>query len=442
MSDWFGVLPERWEQRKINELFTERREKVSDTDFSPLSVSKGGIVPQIATVAKSNAGDNRKKVCQGDFVINSRSDRRGSSGVSIHDGSVSLINIVLQPRKAENKRYFHYLLRNHFFIEEYYRNGRGIVADLWTTRYAEMKGITLPLPPREEQDQIVRYLDWKVSQINKLINAKKKQIAHLQEQKQAVINTAVTKGLDPGAEMKDSGVDWLGKIPADWTVERLGQHFSVNKAIAGKEGYPVFSITQQGLKVKDISVNEGQMATSYDKYQFVRPGNFAMNHMDLLTGFVGIAKELGVTSPDYRVFQLLNTETCSPDYYLLVFQLCYYRRIFYGFGRGAATKGRWRMPKTAFLNFFIPRPSIEEQVQIAEYVNVHCGKIDQAIVRFEQQISLFIEYRTRLISDVVTGKLDVRNISVPDYEAVEETAGIIVDETEEMEGEADADEYA
>ena len=113
---WYGELPERWETYKVSELFIERCEKVSDTDFTPLSVSKGGVVPQITTVAKSNAGDNRKLVKKGDFAINSRSDRRGSSGISNHDGSVSLINIVLTPRSETNGKYWHYLLKSHNFI--------------------------------------------------------------------------------------------------------------------------------------------------------------------------------------------------------------------------------------------------------------------------------------------------------------------------------------
>jgi type I restriction enzyme S subunit len=209
VSEWFGALPERWESRKVNELFVERREKVSDTDFAPLSVSKGGTIPQIANVAKSNAGDNRKLVRRGDFAINSRSDRRGSSGVSELDGSVSLINIVLTSRGETNGRYWHYLLRSHNFIEEFYRNGRGIVADLWTTRYTEMKSIYLPLPPRDEQDQIVRYLDWKVSRVNALINANRRQIALLQEQKRAVVNAAVTKG---GAGWEEISLGNLGNF--------------------------------------------------------------------------------------------------------------------------------------------------------------------------------------------------------------------------------------
>lgn len=218
---WLNSIPDHWESHKIRELFVERSEKVSDKDYSPLSVSKAGVVPQIATVAKTNNGDNRKLVRKGDFVINSRSDRRGSSGISNYDGSVSLINIVLKPRSFVNGRYMHYLLKSHYFIEEFYRNGRGIVADLWTTRYTEMKSIYLPVPSIEEQDQIVRFLNWKLAKINKLIRAKKKQIALFNEQRQAIINNAVTKGLDSHAKLKESGISGLGSIPSTWSVKPL-----------------------------------------------------------------------------------------------------------------------------------------------------------------------------------------------------------------------------
>jgi type I restriction enzyme, S subunit len=180
-AEWLSVLPSHWECKKIGSLFTERKVKVSDKDYAPLSVTKMGILPQLEHAAKTNDGDNRKLVCAGDFVINSRSDRKGSCGVSDLDGSVSLINLVLTPRGQWNHRYVHYLLRSQPFSEEYYRNGRGIVADLWTTRYSEMKSILLPIPARDEQDQIVRFLDWKVSSINKLMNIKRKEIAELNE---------------------------------------------------------------------------------------------------------------------------------------------------------------------------------------------------------------------------------------------------------------------
>ena len=168
---WLGEIPSHWEVKRIASYFIERRTKVSDKDYEPLSVTKNGIFRQLENVAKTNDGDNRKLVLKDDFVINSRSDRRGSSGISQLDGSVSLINIVLQPREGTSY-YFHYLLRSHTFIEEFYRNGRGIVADLWTTRYSEMKNILVPVPSFEEQIKIVDYLNWKSATFNHIIPEK------------------------------------------------------------------------------------------------------------------------------------------------------------------------------------------------------------------------------------------------------------------------------
>ena len=158
---WIPELPHNWDTKKISSLFDERRTKVSDKDYAPLSVSKSGITPQLETAVKSDNGDNRKLVVAGDFVVNSRSDRKGSCGISPLTGSVSLINIVLHPRREINGNYFHYLSRSNNYIEEYYRLGRGIVADLWTTRYSELKSIYIPYPPLAEQEKIVRFLESK-----------------------------------------------------------------------------------------------------------------------------------------------------------------------------------------------------------------------------------------------------------------------------------------
>lgn len=195
-TKWLGDIPIHWQLKKIGALFVERKIKVSDKDFAPLSVAKIGVVPQLETAVKTDAGDNRKLVCVGDFVINSRSDRKGSCGVSNLDGSVSLINIVLVPRDELNINYVHYLLRSQPFSEEYYRNGRGIVADLWTTRYSEMKSIMLPVPPFDEQEEIARFLDYKVSKINKLMNIKRNDIDSLNELKIKLIADVVTGKID------------------------------------------------------------------------------------------------------------------------------------------------------------------------------------------------------------------------------------------------------
>lgn len=189
---WIGMIPEHWETPKIGSLFVERREKVSDKDYPALSVSKQGVTPQLETAVKTDNGDNRKKVCVGDFVVNSRSDRKGSCGVSSYTGSVSLINIVLKPFADIEGMYFHYLFRSNNYIEEYYRIGRGIVADLWTTRYSEMRNIIVPLPPLDEQRAIVSYIKDKCKKIDSLTTELQAEIDHLKEYKQRLIADVVT----------------------------------------------------------------------------------------------------------------------------------------------------------------------------------------------------------------------------------------------------------
>ena len=435
---WLGEIPSYWDCKKIGSLFTERKVKVSDKDYPPLSVAKIGVVPQLDSAVKTDAGDNRKLVRVGDFVINSRSDRKGSCGVSELDGSVSLINIVLTPRSEWNSRYVHYLLRSQPFSEEYYRNGRGIVADLWTTRYSEMKSILLPIPPRPEQDQIVRVLDWKVSSINKLIGVNQKQIECLNEKLLTVVNDLLTHGVKQNRAYMKTNMDWASEIPLEWEISRVRNHFEILKRIAGSEGFDVFSVTQQGLKVRNINLYEGQLAANYSGYQFVYPGEFAMNHMDLLTGGVGIADHLGVTSPDYRVFRLFDEERCYAAYYLKIFQLCYRRHAFYRFGRGAANVGRWRLPASAFKNFEIPLPPYDEQIEIVRAIEIEEHKIKTVIDCLQQEIDVLKEFKKRLIADVVTGKIDVRGIEIPEYDLVEEDSdGESEENTESMEGEMD-----
>ena len=159
--DWLPKLPVNWDVKKISSLFDERRQKVSDKVYQPLSVSKNGVTLQLETAVKTDNGDNRKLVKIGDFVVNSRSDRKGACGISPLNGSVSLINIVLKPRGEINAKFFHFLSRSNNYIEEFYRLGRGIVADLWTTRYSELKNLFIPFPPLAEQEKIVSYLESK-----------------------------------------------------------------------------------------------------------------------------------------------------------------------------------------------------------------------------------------------------------------------------------------
>ena len=189
---WLGEIPGHWEMSKVSSHFKQRNEKVSDKDYPALSVSKQGVTPQLANVALSNAeGSSRKLVKVGDYAVNSRSDRKGSCGVSKYEGSVSLITIVLEPFNIYGN-YVHYLFRSNPWIEEFYRNGRGIVADLWTTNYQMMKSMYMPIPPLSEQCAIVSYLDGKTARIDILTSKLQQEIESIKEYKQRLISDVVT----------------------------------------------------------------------------------------------------------------------------------------------------------------------------------------------------------------------------------------------------------
>ena len=303
---WLGQIPEHWETKKIAELFTERREKVSDKEFAALSVSKAGITPQLESAVKTDNGDNRKKVCEGDFVVNSRSDRKGSCGISPYTGSVSLINTVLQPRKTVNRSYMHYLLRSNNYIEEYYRLGRGIVADLWTTRYSEARNIFLPYPPLPEQEKIVEYIDSKTNKIDAYVAERERELKILSELKQSQIAEVVTRGLNPDAPLKDSGIPWIGMIPEHWDVKRFGAICQL-KSICNCENEELLSVYLDRGVIRfseDESKRTNPTSKDLTNYQLVEYGDFVLNNQQAWRGSVGVSKYRGIVSPAYFIFKL------------------------------------------------------------------------------------------------------------------------------------------
>ena len=402
--EWIGYIPKNWNMSKIGSLYTQRNEKVSDKEYQPLSVTMQGVLPQLASAAKTDDGDNRKLVRVGDFAINSRSDRRGSCGISPLDGSVSLINIILTPRTTMHSGYYDWLFHTTLFADEFYKWGHGIVADLWTTRWQEMKSICVPVPEYAEQKRISEFLNSECAEIDAVLEKTRASIDEYKKLKQAVITQAVTKGIRGNRPMKDSGSIWFGNIPVDWDMKKIKYLFHIKKDIAGQEGYTVLSITQKGIVPKDLSKNEGQLAENYSHYQLVNPGDYAMNHMDLLTGWVDISKYTGVTSPDYRVFVLDDLESNNRSFYLYLMQMCYSNRIFYGLGQGVSGMGRWRLQADKFLNFSIVVPSKDEQQEIADYLDAKCAEIDNLISKKEQYISEIENYKKSLIYEYVTGK--------------------------------------
>ena len=411
---WFGAIPPHWTYDKIGILFSERRTKVSDKDYAPLSVARIGVVPQLATAVKTDAGDNRKLVCNGDFVINSRSDRKGSCGVADRDGSVSLINIVLTPRNEWNNRYVHYLMRSQPFSEEYYRYGRGIVADLWTTRYSEMKSILLPIPPRTEQDQIVRFLDWKVSVINRLIGIKQRQIERLEEIKKVVISKVVTRGLHD-----NMSVYWP-IIPMKRCLKNISDldHYMPPSV---DDGIPYLMTgdlkkTISAIKLdncKQISEESYEMLSQKSKPHigdviFARYATIGtVCYVDIETPFL-VSYSCLTLSPNKLIqgkyiYYYLQSDVFSND-------IRKYIKI--------NTQGN--IGKESIKQASIILPPLDKQEEIIKYLDRITLEFDTIIQCKNEQSTKLKELKTRLIADAVTGKIDVRNIEIPDYEFVGE----------------------
>lgn len=403
--EWLGRVPASWELTRLGTRFNERRSKVSDIDYPALSVTKKGVLPQLDNAAKTKDGDNRKLVKEGDFVINSRSDRKGSSGVSDRDGSVSLINIVLKP-KGIHPKFSEHLLKSHAFIEEYYRVGRGIVADLWTTRYDEMRTITISVPSLEEQTRIANFLDKKTAQIDDAISIKEKQINLLKERKQIIIQQAVTQGLDPNVPMKDSGVDWIGKIPAHWDIVPGFTVFKEGKdSNKGMIESQVLSLSYGNVIIKPEEKLVGLVPESFETYQIALPGDIIIRCTDLQNDKTslrtGIVRNKGIITSAYLNLRLKTEHSAEfMHYFLHVLDIT---KTIYRFGSGL----RQNLSYKDFKHMRILMPPKAEQIEIVNYINNQVEVTESSIDLIKNKIEKLKEYKTTLINSAVTGKIKI-----------------------------------
>lgn len=385
---WIGTIPASWKTDSIGSLYSPRNEKVSDKDFPPLSVGKMGVVPQLATAAKTDDGDNRKLVRIGDFAINSRSDRRGSCGISEYDGSVSLINTIMTPRTVMNPRFYNWLFHTESFADEFYKWGHGIVDDLWTTRWQEMKRIAIVVPSLPEQKAIADFLDRKCSQIDELISFQEKMIEELKAYKQSVITEAVTKGLNPNASMKESGVEWMQQLPSHWQISRLKYFITIKSG----DYIDVGEIKDDG----EFEVYGGGEIIGY-----TNKGNALKN--SLLIGRVGARCGcVRLLSSDAWATDnaLVVTSTIEPQYSFYLFSACDFNKLNTSNAQPLITGGKVK-------NYIIPIPPINERQEIVKYLDDKCSGIDSIISLKQEKIEMLKEYKKSIMYEYVTGKKEI-----------------------------------
>ena len=402
--EWLGDIPNHWNLTRIGNLYRVRNQKVSDKDFPPLSVTMKGILPQLETAAKTNDGDNRKLVRVGDFAINSRSDRRGSCGISSLDGSVSLINTVLMPLSEMNPQYYNWLFHTIQFADEYYKCGHGIVDDLWTTTWQEMKKIVIPTPPINEQERIASYLDSKCAEIDDLIADIQAEIDTLEQYKRSQIAEAVTRGLASKETLKESGLAWIGNIPNHWKImpnKYLMKKLKLIQPVYA--GEDIISLTVNGVIKRDLENPSGKMPASFDGYQFVYPGNLLMClfDIDVTPRCIGLIKDFGLTSPAYSQF-VLNSKADAGYYYYYYLNLDFNKDLLH-----LAKNQRHSLNEEQFGAIPTVVPPIEEQKAVAAYLDEKCAEIDGCIAAKKEQISTLEAYKKSVIFEYVTGKKEV-----------------------------------
>lgn len=389
--EWIGFVPDTWDINPISCYFKERNEKVSDYDWEPLSVTKQGIVKQLDNATKSDAHDARKKVCKNDFVINSRSDRKQSCGVSPYDGSVSLINIVLQPKNILPE-YVNYLLKNYGFAEEFYRYGSGIVADLWSTNYQKMKKIMIPVPSINEQEKIAYFLDEKIKEIDNAIEKTKETIEDYKKLKYSIIVNYITKGIKKESKLIDSQINWIGNYPETWIKTKLKQFCKINN---GKE-----------------IINELSPESEFKIEVFGSGGVFKYTDQELYEGESVLFGRKGTLGKPLYVNQ--KFWTVDTMYYLtfndskLLPKYCYYQLIAFDWNPYITQTALPSIVGSTILNCDFVFPSIKEQQEIVQYLDKKCNEIDKLIESKENIVNELENYKKSVIYEYVTGKKEVK----------------------------------
>ena len=449
---WLGRVPAHWSVLPHRTLFEEVKEREHPTEQMLSVTITRGVIKQRELLADSSKKDSSKLdksayklVCPGDIAYNKMRAWQGAIGVSHLRGIISPAYVVQRLRDANSSNYYHHLFRTPDFAKEAERWSYGITSDMWSLRPEHFKLIYSPLPPAEEQATIVRFLDHATHQLDKAIRAKRKTIALLNEQKQAIIHRAVTRGLDPGVPLKDSGIPWLGQIPAHWKTLRLKSLVQrIDQGVSPQAENCLADGSAWGV-VKAGCVNRGVFRELQHKrlppgFEFDR--SIAIGCGDVLvsraSGSPSLVGSVGrVDSLAYRL--ILSDKTFRPvfnqlvdvDFMVMAMNSHYYRLQVEQAISGADGLAN-NLPLTALKAFYFSVPSRDEQREIVIGLRSQISALLGPISRIEREAALLHEYRTRLIADVVTGKLDVREAAarLPESapEATEEVNDAEVDE--------------
>ena len=436
---WLHSVPAHWEEKFLQSVCVPKCKKNDGNQVTNvLSLSYGRIIRKQNIYAGLVAKDfsTYQIVQNGDIILrftDLQNDHKSlRTGLVTETGIITSAYTCITPRI--NSAYLHYTLHAYDLQKVFYGMGAGVRQSIG---FNDVRHMSVPVPPRPEQDQIVRFLDWKVSCINKLISIKRTQIALLHERQHVHISYIITHGLHNGIATKNSGTVWIGDIPEHWQAMRCKYLFSERDERSQEGLEQHLSMSQKYGLVPDSQLDERRMLSeSYAGGKLCYKDDLVLNRLKAHLGVFALSPQFGVISPDYTVL-VPNKERILPSFAETVLKSDRCRGELRIRVRGII-EGFWRLYTDDFNTIVLPVPPLEEQIEIMEYIAEFLNKAKKYEDTLMRQISNLQELKVRLISDTVTGKIDVRGIEIPEHQFVEEYLDKENDETiETIEGDAD-----
>lgn len=408
-AKWIGPIPHNWDSDKLK-YHLVRKEPKNPGEKIVLSLYREyGIIPKDSRDDNHNQTSEDttkyKYVKPGNFVVNKMKAWQGSVAVSDYEGIVSPAYYVYEfTDNAYFKRYFHYLLRG-CYKDEFMRLSGGMRVGQWDLSSDDLNNTLVIIPPIKEQEKIAKFLDDKCKEIDSLISNIQKQIDTLEQYKRSTVIKTVTKGLNPDATMKDSGIQWIGDIPEHWDVDKFKYHL-VRKEPKNPGNKIVLSLYREyGVIPKDSrDDNHNQTSEDTSKYKYIKPGNFVVNKMKAWQGSVAVSDYEGIISPAYYVYDFVD-DVYFKRYFHYLLRGCYkdeFMRL-----SGGMRVGQWDLSSDDLNNTSVIIPPIEEQIEIANFLDDKCEEIENCIADKKKQISTLEDYKKSVIYEYVTGKREV-----------------------------------
>ena len=409
--EWVGQIPKGWELRRAKTLFTQRNSKGNEIEVLLSPTQKYGVVPQsqlegVVQVKEDTDLQMFKTVHKGDFVISLRSFQGGFE-YSLYEGVCSPAYQVFYPTSPICDTYYRYLFKSQSFISKMnnltvgIREGKNI-------QYVDFANSQIPVPPLAEQERIAAFLDAECAEIDAVLEKTRASIEEYKKLKQAVITQAVTKGIRGDRPMKDSGIEWIGDIPAEWDVVRIKNLFDYRneRNFRPLDEVNLISLyTDKGVVQHcDLEETTGNKAYNADGYKLVYENDIVVNIILCWMGAIGRSAYYGVTSPAYDVYS--PKQGINSKFYHYLFRTNGFSGDCYKVGRGIMAM-RWRTYSDQFRAIKVVFPSQSEQEEIIKYLDEKCAGIDALITKKQQYLTEIENYQKSLIYEYVTGKKEV-----------------------------------